>query len=108
MIYKWRIEETENLFEEVVVEAILDNANPQSAADPSGLRYNLLHEALCEEITGFAMVALSSSIPPQFFWALCMTAILCTLGQKTGPIACGDVFRKVVGSVFSVDTSGNL
>ena len=41
-----QIPEMENLFEEATVKAVIKKANPQSAAGPSGLRYNHLRCAM--------------------------------------------------------------
>ena len=69
-----QIPETEKLFEEATVKAITKNANPQSAAGPSGLRYSHLQAALCDELVedlaAFATLIFSSRVLPQVFWTL--------------------------------------
>ena len=60
------IQEVEHLFDEATVKAIINKANPQSAAGPSGLRYSHLEAALCDElvkeIAEFATLVFSSRI----------------------------------------------
>ena len=69
-----QIPEMENLFEEATVKAVIKKANQQSVAGPSGLRYNLLQAALCDELVeylaAFATPAFPSRILPQVFWTL--------------------------------------
>ena len=66
-----RIQEVEYLFDEATVEAIIEKANPQSAAGPSGLRCSHLQAAQCnelvEEIAEFATLVFSSRILPEIF-----------------------------------------
>ena len=99
-----QIPEMENLFEEATVKAVIKKANPQSAAGPSGLRYNHLQAALCDELVedlaAFATLVFSSRVLPQVFWTLHTSANLSALGQKARPEACGDVLRRVIGAVF--------
>ena len=99
-----QIPEIENLFEEATVKAIIKKANPQSAAGPSGLRYIHLQAALCDELVEDLAASVtfffSSRVLPQAFWTLHTSASLSTLGQKTRPVACGDVLRRVIGAVF--------
>ena len=45
-----QIPEMENLFEEATVKAVINKADPQSAAGPSGLRYSHLQATLCDEL----------------------------------------------------------
>ena len=99
-----QIPEMENLFEEATVEAVIKKNNPQSAADPSGLRYSHLQAALCDElvedVAAFATLVFSRRVLPQVFWTLHTSANLSALGQKARPVACGDVLRRVIGAVF--------
>ena len=100
-----QIPKMENLFEEATVKAVIKKSTPQGAAGPSGLRYSHLQPALCDELVedlaAFAMFVFSSRILPQVFWTLHTTsANLSVLGQKARPVACGDVLRRVIGSVF--------
>ena len=99
-----QIPEVENRLEEVTVNSFIKKAYPQSAAGPSGLRYNHLQAALCDELAedlaAFAMLVFFSRVLPQVFWTLHTSANLSALGQKARPVACGDVLRKVIGAVF--------
>ena len=99
-----QIPEMENLFGEATVKAAIKKANPQSAAGSSGLRYSHLQAALCDELVedlaAFATLVFSSRVFAQVFWTLHTSANLFALGQNTKPVACGDVFRKVIGAVF--------
>ena len=99
-----QIPEMENLFEEATVKAAIKKANSQSAAGPSGLRYNHLQATLCDELVedlaAFATLVFSSRVLPQVFWTLHTSANLSALGQKARPLACGDVLRRVIGAVF--------
>ena len=100
-----QIPEMENPFEEATVKAVIQKANPQSEAGPSGLRYNShLQAALCDELvddlTAFATLVFSSRVLPQVFWTLHTSANPFALVQKARPVACGDVLRRVVGAVF--------
>ena len=58
-----------NLFEEVTVNAVIKEANPQSAAGPSGLRYSHMHAAMCDELVeylaAFPTLIFSSRVFPQ-------------------------------------------
>ena len=45
-----QIPEMENLFEEATVKAVINKANPKSAAGPSGLRYSHLKATPCDEL----------------------------------------------------------
>ena len=45
-----QIPEIKNLFKDATVKAIIKNANPQSAAFLSGVRYSHLQAALCDEL----------------------------------------------------------
>ena len=99
-----QIPEVKNLFEEASVKAVIKKANPQNAADPSGLRYSHLQAALCDELAedlaAFATLLFSSRVLPQVSWTLHTSANLSALGQKARPVACGDVLRRVIGAVF--------
>ena len=98
------IQEVEHLFDEATLKAIIKKANPQSAAGPSGLRYNHLQAALCnklvEEIAEFATLVFSNRILPEIFWVLHTSANISALRQKARPVACGDVLRRIIGAVF--------
>ena len=59
------IQEVEHLFDEATLKAIIEKADPQSAAGPSGLRYS--HHALVEEIAEFATLVFSSRLLPEIF-----------------------------------------
>ena len=89
--------------EEATVKAVMKKVNPQNAAGPSVLRYSHLQAALCDELVedlaAFAMLVFSSRVLPQLFWTLHTSANLSALGQKTRPVACGDVLRRVIGAV---------
>ena len=99
-----QIPEMENLFEEATVKAVIKKDNPQSAAGPSGLHYSHLQTALCDELVevlaAFATLIFCSRVLPQVFWTLHTSVNLSALGQKGRPVACGDVLRRVIGSVF--------
>ena len=99
-----QIPEMENLFEEATVIAVINKANPQSAAGPSGLRYRHLQAALCDELVedlaAFATLVFTSRVLNQVFWTLHTSANLSALGQKARPVACGDVLRRVIGAFF--------
>ena len=99
-----QIPEMENFFEEAMVKAVIKNADPQSAAGPSGLRYSHLQAALCDELVedlaAFATLVFSSRVLPKVFWTLHTSANPSALGQKARPVACGDVLRRVIGAVF--------
>ena len=94
----------ENLFKEATLKAVIKKANPKSAADPSGLRYSHLQAALCdklvEDLAAFATLVVSSCVFLQVFWTLHPSANLSALGQKSKPVTCGDVWRRVIGAVF--------
>ena len=96
--------ETESLFEEATVKAVIKKANPQSTAGPSGLHYSHLQTALCDELvevlTAFATLIFCSRVLPQVFWTLHTSVNLSALGQKARPVACGDILRRVIGAVF--------
>ena len=78
-----QVPEMENLFEEATVKAVIKQANPQSAAGPSGLRYSHLRAALCDELVenlaAFATLAFFSRVLPQVFWTLHTSANLSAL-----------------------------
>ena len=99
-----QIPEIENLFEEATVKGVITKANPQSVAGPSGLRYNHLPFALCDELvedlTAFTTLVFSSRVSPQIFWTLHTSANLPALGQNVRPVGCGDVLPRVVRAVF--------
>ena len=99
-----QVPEMKNLFEEATVKAVIKKVNPQSAAGPSGLRNSHLQAALCDELVqdlaAFATLVFSSRALPQVFWTLHTTANLSALGQKGRPVACGDVLRRVIGTIF--------
>ena len=99
-----QIPEMENLFEEATVKSAIEKANPQSAAGPSGLRYNPLQVTLCDELVedlaAFATLVFSSRVLPQIFWTLHTSANRSALGQKARPVACGNVLPRVIGAVF--------
>ena len=99
-----KIPEIENPSEEAAVKAVIKKANPQSAADPSGLRYSHLQAVLCDELVEdfavFATLVFSSRVLPQVFWKLHTSSNPSALGQKARPVACGDVLRRVIGAVF--------
>ena len=65
-----QIPEMENLFEEATVKAVIKEANPRSAAVPSGLRYSHLQTALCDELVEdlavFATLVFSSRVLPKY------------------------------------------
>ena len=94
-----QIPEMENLFEEATVKSIIKEANPQGAADSSGLRYSHLQTALCDELVedlaAFAMLVFFSRVLSRVFWTLHTSAKLSALGQKARPVACGGVLRRV-------------
>ena len=95
----------ENLFEVATVKAVINKkANPQSAARPSGPRYDHLQAALCDKLVeglaAFAMLVFSSRILPQVFWTLHMSTNLSALGLKARPVAWGDILRRVRDAVF--------
>ena len=48
----------------------------------------------------FATFVFSSRTLAQIFWTLHTSANLSALGQKARPVACGDVLRRVIGTVF--------
>ena len=97
----------ENLFEEAAVKAVIKNATPQSTAGPSGLRYNHLQAAQCDELVGdlaaFATLVFSCRVLPQVFWTLHTSANLSALGQKAIPVACGAVLRRVLAPLSVAD-----
>ena len=97
-----QIPEMENRFEEATVKASIKEANPHSAAGPSGLRYSHLQAALCdglvEDLAAFATLVFSSRVLPQVFWTLHTSANFSALGQKAGPV--GVVLRRVIGTAF--------
>ena len=99
-----QIPEVENLFEEATVKAVIEKANPQIAAGPSGLRYSHLQAALCDELiedlAAFAALVFSSRVLPQVFWTLHTSANLSALGQNARPVACDDVLWSVIGLVY--------
>ena len=99
-----QIPEMDNLFEEATVKAVIKKGNPQSAAGPSGLVYSHLQAALCDELVeslaAFATLVVSSRVLPQVFWTLYTNANLPALGQKSRPVAYGDVLRRVIGAFF--------
>ena len=99
-----QIPEMENLFEEATVKAAIKKVNQQNAAGPSGLRYSHLQTALCDELVegpaAFATLVFSRRVLPQVFWTLHTSANLSALVKKAGPVACGDVLRRVIGAVF--------
>ena len=99
-----QIPEIENLFKEATVKAVIKKANPQSAAGTSGLRYSHLQAALCDELVedlvAFVTLVFSSRVLPQVLWTLHTSANLSALGQKAGPVACGDVLQRVTGAGF--------
>ena len=68
---KGQIPAMENLFEEATVKAVIKNANPQSAARPSGLRHSHQQAALCDELVkdlaAFATLVFSSRVLPHVF-----------------------------------------
>ena len=76
--------EMEKLFGEAAVKAVIKEADPQSAVDPSGLRYSHLQAALCDELVedlaAFATLIFSSRVLPQVFWTLHTSANLSALG----------------------------
>ena len=55
---------------------------------------------LVEDLAAFATLVVSSRVLPQVFWALHTRANLFELGQKSRPVACGDVLRRVIDAVF--------
>ena len=61
-----QIPETKNLFEEATVTAVIKKANPQSAADSSGLRYSHLQAALCDELVEDLAALQRLSLPAVF------------------------------------------
>ena len=90
------------MFGEATVKPVINKTNPQSAAGPSGLRYNLLQATLYDELAeGLALLPtfiLSSCVLPQIFWTLHTSAKLFALGQKAGAVACGDAIRTVTAA----------
>ena len=63
---------------------------------------------LVEDLAAFTTLVVSSRVLPQVFWALHTSANLSVLGQKSKPVACGDVLRRVIGAVYVADTAGIL
>ena len=55
---------------------------------------------LVKDLAAFATLVFSNRILPEGFWALHTSANLSALGQKARSVACGDVLRRVVGTVF--------
>ena len=98
-----QIREMENLFKKATVKAVIKQANPQSAAGPSGLRYSHLQTAVCDELVEdlatFATLVFSGGALPPVFWTLQRSAKLSTLGKTVKPVARGDVLRSVIGAV---------
>ena len=96
--------EIKNLFKEATVKAVIKNANPQSVACPSGLRYSHLQAVLCDQLVtdlaAFATFVFSSRVLPQVLWTLHTSLNPSALGQKTRSVACGDVLHRVIGAVF--------
>ena len=94
----------EDLFDKATVKAVIKKANPQSAAGPSGLRYNHLQATLCDELVEdlvmFATLVFTSRTLPKIFWTLHTSANLSALWQKVRPVACGDILRRVIDAVF--------
>ena len=86
-----QIPEMDNMFGEFTVKAVIEKANPQSAADPSGLRFRHLQAAvydkLDEDLAALATLVLSSRV-----WTLHTSANFSALGQKARPGAYG--FRR--------------
>ena len=86
-----------NLFEEATVKTILKKTNPPSATGPSGLRYNHLQAALCnelvEDLAAFAMLVFSNRVLPQVFWTLHTSANLWgkRRDQWRAVMSCGDL-----------------
>ena len=103
LVAQGQIPEMENLFEEATVKAVIKKASPQSAADPSGLRYSHLQTALCDKLVevlaAFATLIFCSRVLPQVLWTLHTSVNLSALGQKARPLACGDVLGRVAGAV---------
>ena len=55
---------------------------------------------LVEDLAAFTTLVVSSGVLPQVFWALHTSANLSALGEKSRPLACGDVLRRVIGTVI--------
>ena len=55
---------------------------------------------LVEDLAAFATLVVSSRALPQVFWVLHTSADLSALVQKSRPVACVDVLRRVIGTVF--------
>ena len=93
------------------MKALIKNANPQSAAGPSGLRYNSLQAALYDELvevlTAFAILVFFSRVLPQVIWTLHTIPNRSALGLNMRPLACRHVLRRVIDNVFAADTVGN-
>jgi len=89
--------------------ATIRNADPLSAAGPSGLRYCHLQAALrashgeegpfAEALARLwrALLSAPASFPPEF-WVLHSAATLIALGEKRRPIAMCDTLRRAVSS----------
>ena len=93
------------------MEAVIKNANSQSAAGPSGLccssLQTALYDELVEELTAFAILVFSSRALSQVIWTLHTISNRSALGLKVRPLACRDVLRRVVDNVFAAHTVGN-
>ena len=55
---------------------------------------------LVKDLAAFATLVFSNRVLPEGFWALHTSANPSALGQKARSVACGDVLRRVVGTVF--------
>ena len=107
-----RISEVERPFDPEDIRATIVHASPQSSPGPSGLRYSHLQAAnsvsLVEDIGAFAQAVFSSDALPDLSWFLHASARLSGIGEKVRPVACGDVFRRIIGGTFCRQYSSAL
>ena len=99
-----RIQEVEEPFSTESVCATIRRGNPQSSGGPSGLRFSHLQEVLTpdlgEAIGQLSRLIFEGSRLPDSFWQLHTCSNLSAIGTKCRPVACGDVFRRIIGGTF--------
>ena len=99
-----RIQAVEDPFSEDSVAATIQRGNPQSSGGPSGLRYSHLQQSISPDLIGaistFARLVFEATGLPGCFWELHTASNLTAIGERSRPVASGDVLRRVVGGTF--------
>jgi hypothetical protein len=96
----------------------IDKGNYHSAPGPDGLRYSHLQHiqwqgdaaALHDALDGLrqCLMGMEELDLPSLFYSLFTSATLDGIGQKARPIACGNVIRRLLGSVYMQLHKGRL